>query len=98
MVKHDGFFGSSLYHILVSLALLATLVFSIMAFYNSKQLKEFVIPKQIDTKDFMEKLKAHPEMQGRAQEPSNVVQVTSSNIQNLQAQIGNLDASFIDRK
>ena len=96
MAKQEGFFGSTAYQVIVFLVLLTTLSFSIMAFYNSKQLKEFIIPKQLDTEDFLAKLRAHPEMQILKEvEPLNIVQITNANLQNIQAQIKDLDASFL---
>jgi hypothetical protein len=95
MVRQEGFFGSTVYSVLVFLVLLTTLALSMMAFYNSKQLKDFIIPKPLDVEDFMAKLKAHPEMSQLSENPLNIVQVTSANLPNLQAQIGNLDTSFL---
>ena len=96
MAKENGFFQSTSYHVLVFLVLLTTLAFSIMAFYNSKQIKEFAIPKPLDVKDFMAKLRAHPEMKDLQEvDPLNIVQITNANLQSLQTQIRNLDISFL---
>lgn len=81
---------------IVSAAVLLTLVFSILAFANTYQLKKAIIPKAINANDFLKKLTAHPEMKayvGAA--PLNIVQINSNNLANLQTQIRGIDISYL---
>ena len=80
----------------VVLSIIATLVISIFALVNIYQIKNTVVPKTVNTNDFLKKLTSHAEMKayvGAA--PLNIVQISSNNFANLQSQISGLDTSYI---
>lgn len=80
----------------VVLSIIATLAISIFALVNIYQIKNIVVPRTVNTNDFLKKLTSHAEMKayvGAA--PLNIVQINSNNFANLQSQISGLDASYI---
>ena len=85
-----------LFHHLIILLVIATLVVSIIALVNTYQLKKVIIPKTISPEQFLKKLTAHAEMKSYVGvAPLNIVQVNNNNLANLQSQISGLDSSFI---
>jgi len=84
------------FHYVIILLVIATLVVSILALVNTYQLKSAIIPKTISPEQFLKKLTAHPEMKayvGAA--PLNIVQINSNNLANLQSQISGIDPSYV---
>ena len=83
-----------LYSIIV--ALLATLLVSVLALVNVYEIKKAVVPKIINSNEFLKKLTAHPEMKSYVGiAPLNVVQINNNNFANLQSQINGLDVSYM---
>ena len=97
MIKNTApLFQKPIFNYLLMLAVLASLLFSILSFSNTYQLKKFVIPNPLNIKEFIGKLTAHDEMKNyKGINPLNIIQITNSNIGNLQSQIKNIDVSFI---
>ncbi|MBI2547042.1 MAG: hypothetical protein HYW23_01190 [Candidatus Aenigmarchaeota archaeon] len=80
----------------IILSIIATLAISIFALANVYQIKKAVVPRTINANDFLKKLMSHAEMKGYVGvAPLNVIQINNNNFANLQAQIRDLDASFI---
>ena len=76
--------------------ILATLAVGILILLKANQITGAVTAQTIDAKDFMAKLAAHPEASKYADvNPSNIIQVNSNNLAQLQAQINGLDNSYI---
>ena len=82
-------------HILI-LVIISTLIISIFSLVNTYQLKKNLIPKVVNTNDFLKKLTSHNEMKNYASiTPLNIIQVNNNNLANLQAQMDGLDVSYI---
>ncbi|HLC60559.1 MAG TPA: hypothetical protein VJJ52_03950 [Candidatus Nanoarchaeia archaeon] len=91
-----GMHEKPVFHYVIILLVIATLVVSILALVNTYQLKSAIIPKIIDAELFLKKLTAHAEMKayvGAA--PLNIVQINGNNLANLQSQISGLDQSYV---
>ena len=81
---------------LILILVIAILVVSSLALYNIYQLKQFLIPTKINTKDLLAKLTSHNEMENYVGvSPLNIVQINNNNLANLQTQISSLDYSNI---
>ena len=95
-MARESFFQTPVFHYALIFSVIATLLFSIYSAISAYQLKSFIVPKPLDVNDLLKKLTAHPEMKNYAGiTPSNIVQVTSASLGNLQSQISDLDISFI---
>ncbi len=80
------------------IAIIVTLAVSTVALVNVYQLKKVIIPKTINTNDFLAKLTAHEEMKSYAGvAPLNIVQVNNNNFASLQSQINGLDTSYVGK-
>jgi len=94
---------SAMFHYIIILLIIATLVVSILTWINvneSKKSSGAQITGRavgiVDANDFLGKLTAHDETKAYAGvSPLNIVQVDSDNIANLQAQISDLDQSYL---
>ena len=89
-------FNKPIFQYSMVVLILLSLILSIVALVNTYQLKNLLVPKTVSVNDFLKKLTAHNEMKpyvGIA--PLNIVQISSSNIANLQAQIAGIDVSYI---
>lgn len=87
---------SKLFHYILILGVIATLIVSLVALYNTNQLKKAVIPKTVNVNDFLKKLTSHSEMKGYVGvAPLNIVQINTNNFANLQSQITGLDTSYV---
>lgn len=85
-----------IFHYLIAIFVIATLVISIIALYNVYQLKKSLFPRTININDFLKKMTSHNEMKGYiGVAPLNIVQINNNNFANLQAQISGLDVSYI---
>lgn len=96
--SHDThLFERPIFQYSIVLAIIATLIVSVFALVNTYQLKKAVLPKTVNLNDFLEKLTSHAEMKGYVGvAPLNIIQISSNNLPNLQAQINGLDASYIN--
>ncbi len=84
------------FHYVIILLVIATLVVSILALVNTYQLKKAVIPKAVSPEQFLKKLISHSEMKAYVGvAPLNIVQINSNNLANLQSQISGLDPSYV---
>lgn len=84
------------FHYAIIFFVIATLIISILALINTYQIKKIVVPRVINSNDFLKKLTSHAEMKayvGAA--PLNIVQINNNNFANLQSQINGLDTSYI---
>lgn len=94
---------SAIFHYIIILLIIATLVVSILTWVNVNESKkssgEQITGRAVDVvdaNDFLGKLTAHDETKAYAGvSPLNIVQVDSDNIANLQAQISGLDNSYL---
>ena len=104
MARGDSSVSSSNTHMLdrpafqytIVLSIIATLIISIFALVNVYQIKKVVVPRVINSNDFLKKLTSHSEMKsyvGAA--PLNIIQINSNNFANLQSQINGLDTTYI---
>ncbi len=76
--------------------ILATLVVGILVLLNTRQITGAVVSQTISANDFIAKLTAHPEAAKYAGiNPLNIIQITSSNLANLQSQVNGLDTSYL---
>lgn len=95
---HTILFEKPVIQYLILLSVIATLILSAFALANTYQLKKAVIPRTISVNDFLRKLTSHAEMKSYAgTAPLNIIQISSSNLANLQAQVAVLDASYIGK-
>ena len=77
-------------------SIIATLAISALSLAGVYQLKKSLVPRTINTNDFLEKLTSHEEMKPYIGiSPLNIVQVNSNNFASLQSQISGLDGSYI---
>ncbi len=87
---------TAVFHYIIILLIIATLVVSILAFNKIGLLEKSLAPTTINVNDFLNKLTSHDEMKSYVGvAPLNIIQINSNNIANLQAQINGLDTSFI---
>ena len=76
--------------------ILATLVVGVLVLLNTRQITGAVAAQAISASDFISKLTAHPEASKYAGvNPLNIIQITSSNLANLQSQVNGLDTSYL---
>ncbi len=94
---HDAhIYEKPFFQYFIILSIIATLVVSIFALANVYQIKKAVVPRTINANDFLKKLMLHAEMKGYVGvAPLNVIQINNNNFANLQAQIRDLDVSYI---
>ena len=81
-------------------AVLALVVVSVaigaISFYKTNQLTAAVTEKTVSIEDFLKKLTSHSEMKAYVGvSPLNIIQITTTNLGNLQSQINGLDTSYI---
>lgn len=91
---------SAIFHYIIILLIIATLVVSILALISVNELKKSsgaqITGRAVDANDFLGKLTAHDETKAYVGvSPLNIVQVDSNNIDNLKAQINGLDSSHL---
>ena len=87
---------TAIFHYIAILLIIAALIVSIIALVNVNKLKNALAPQSININDFLNKLTSHDEAKAYVGvSPLNIVQVSSNNLANLQAQIAGLDASYI---
>lgn len=95
--SHDThLFEKPAFQYAIVLSIIATLIISIVALANIYQIKKIIVPRIINSNDFLKKLTSHTEMKayvGAA--PLNIVQINNNNFANLQSQINGLDTSYI---
>ena len=98
--SHDSndthFLEKPIFQYLIVLAIIATLIASVLSLVNTYQLKNAVNPKTVSANEFLKKLTSHSELKtyvGVA--PLNVIQINNNNFANLQSQIQGLDSSYI---
>ena len=85
-----------IFHYITLTAVILTLIVSIFALVNIYQLKKSLTPRAIKINDFLKKLTSHNEMKSYVGvAPLNVIQINNNNFANLQAQIAELDVSYI---
>lgn len=95
-VSSSPFHEKPIFHYLLILLVIASLVASLMALNNTNQLKKVIAPKTFTVNDFLKKLTVHSEMKGYVGvAPLNIVQINNGNLASLQAQISGLDVSYI---
>jgi len=76
--------------------ILATLVVGVLVLLNTRQITGAVVSQTISANDFIAKLTAHQEASKYAgSNPLNIIQITSSNLANLQSQVNGLDTSYL---
>jgi len=79
----------------IIILIIGAFIFSLLAFINVYQLKKTLVPRTIDTSDFLSKLTEHDEMGAFVGvSPLNIVQINQNNIANLRTQIQGLDSSY----
>ena len=84
------------FNYVIAIISIAALIVGINALNGVNELKNTSAPQTIDIDDFLSKLTSHDEMKGYVGvTPLNVIQVNENNIDNLQSQITDLDASYI---
>ena len=95
-VYHKPFYEIRYFQFTLAILVVLAVILSGAAWYNTYQLKKLLVPKTINTNDFLKKLTAHSEMQSFAGTPPiNIVQINNNNFGNLQTQISGLDISHI---
>ncbi len=93
---HSSLLESHAFQYILALSIIATLAISIVALTNVYQIKKIIVPRIINSDDFLKKLSSHVEMKSYlGVAPLNVVQISNSNFLNLQFQISQLDESYI---
>jgi len=94
--SYEPLHEKAFFHYIVILLILGAFIFSLLAFANTHQLKKILMPKTINANDFLKKLTAHDEMKAyMGIAPLNIVEINPNNIVNLQAQINELDTTYI---
>ena len=84
------------YHFIIIGLLIAVLTLSIITFSYIYELKKALLPKTIDSNDFLSKLTSHNEMKAYlGVAPLNIIEINKGNLANLQGQIEGLDSSYI---
>ncbi|MBI2134885.1 hypothetical protein HYU09_02765 [Candidatus Woesearchaeota archaeon] len=69
---------------------------SAISLLNTLELKKSLVPQAINLDYFLQKLTAHGEMRNYVGvSPSNILQITNSNLATLQSQILGLDVSYV---
>lgn len=92
----ERFYEKPAFQYIIVIAILLTLVMSILAFANTYQLKKAIIPRTVSANDFLKKLTSHAEMKAYVGiAPLNIIQINNNNFANLQSQISGLDVTFI---
>jgi len=92
---------TAIFHYVLILLIIATLVISVLAFLDVRELNALIVPSAvadstIDANDFLSKLVAHDETRAYVGvSPLNIIQINTNNIANLQTQITGLDTSFL---
>jgi len=87
---------TAIFHYIIILLIIATLIVSILALVNVNELKKSLVPTTTNTNEFLNKLIGHDETKAYVGiAPLNIIQINSNNIANLQTQINGLDASYI---
>lgn len=91
------FHEKPIFHYLLLVLVIATLVVSILALGKADKLEKNLVPRTISMNDFLKKLTSHNEMKGYVGvAPLNIVQINNNNFANLQSQISGLDVSYIN--
>lgn len=85
-----------IFHYLILILIIATLIVSIFALVNTYQLKKTLVPRTININDFLKKLTSHNEMKAYVGiSPLNIIKIDTNNLANLQTQINGLDTSYL---
>jgi len=95
--SYKGLHEKPIFHYVIIILIITTLVISVIALVNTLQLKKALLPRTVDINDFLQKLTSHDEMKGYVGvSPLNIIQINNNNIANLQSQISGLDPSYIE--
>lgn len=95
-LQEQHLFERPAFQYFIVFSIIATLAISAFSLAGIYQLKKSLIPKTINTNDFLEKLASHEEMKPYiGVSPLNIVQINSNNLAGLQSQVSGLDASYI---
>jgi|GEM_PF-1775745 hypothetical protein len=90
------FFESPAFKYFVVFSIIATFAISSLSLYGVYQLKKSLVPKTINTNDFLKKLTSHEEMKSYiGVSPLNVVQISNNNFAAIQSQIRGMDMSYL---
>ena len=93
---HQHLFERPAFQYFIVFSIIATLIISAFSLAFVYQLKKILIPRTINTNDFLKKLISHEEMKPYiGSSPLNIVQINSNNFASLQSQISGLDGSYI---
>jgi len=94
--SRKSFHESAIFHYIIIILIIATLIISVLAFNDIRDLKASLIPITIDIDDFLSKLTGHDEMKAYVGvAPLNTIPITNNNLANLQTQINGLDVSYL---
>jgi len=77
---------SAIFHYTIILLIIATLVISMLAFNDIRDLKASLAPAPIDVNDFLSKLNTHPELQGLETEQPVGGQLDADSLNSLKQQ------------
>lgn len=95
-MQEQHLFESPAFQYFIVFSIIATLMISAFSLFGIYQLKKSLVPKTIDTNDFLKKLTSHGEMKPYiGASPLNIVQINSNNFASLQSQISGLDISYM---
>ena len=85
-----------LFHVVMFLLLVATLIVSVFALVKTNQITGAVVADTINVNDFLRKLTSHDETKAYVGvSPLNIIQINNNNLANLQSQIAGLDSSYV---
>lgn len=96
IMQEQHLFESPAFQYFIIFSIIATLIISVFSLAFVYQLKKTLIPRTVNTNDFLKKLTSHDEMKTYVGvSPLNIVQIKSDNFASLQSQISGLDTSYI---
>ena len=96
ILQEQHLFEKPAFQYFIVFSIVATLVISTFSLVGIYQLKKSLVPRTINTNDFLKKLTSHEEMKPYiGASPLNIVQINSNNFANLQSQISGIDVSYI---